>query len=260
MAGRRFFTADLIERLALRLRPPRRDELLGGLVPVAATDGDREPMPLLDTLLDRARLLDAVDLALHLDHRLYRELADLAMVAANRSVELSPSPSAYRGRAARPAARRRRLGLPGAHWSPTPVMLVRRVDPTAAAALEHARTIAPEPAGQLLGQAWRQVHRRDPDPTAGYATAVRAVEQVICPLMLPDDHTATSARSSRTCVRAGTSGGSFVLVDRDGTDTVALPASDRPRLSRRRDSIKGLTTTSTLAPLLDRLGEQRSAH
>jgi hypothetical protein len=217
-------------------------------------------MPLLDTLLDRARLLDAVDLALHLDHRLYRELADLAMVAANRSVELGYEPE----RVPAVAQLDRLLDDAGSayqvHWSPpTPVMLVRRVDPTAAAALEHARTPAPEPAGQLLDQAWRQVHRRDPDPTAGYATAVRAVEQVICPLMLPDDHTATRGKVP-THLRQGGHKWRFVLVDRDGTDTVALPASDRPRLSRRRDSIKGFTTTSTLAPLLDRLGEQRSAH
>lgn len=112
-------------------------------------------------------------------------------VAANRSVELGYEPE----RVPAVAQLDRLLDDAGSayqvHWSPAPVMLVRPVDPTAAAALEHARTTAPEPAGQLLGQAWRRVHRRDPDPTAGYATAVRAVEQVICPLMLPDDHTAT---------------------------------------------------------------------
>jgi hypothetical protein len=144
------------------------------------------------------------------------------------------------------------------HWSPTPVMIVRRVDPTAAAALEHARTNRSRARRAAAGPGGapgppprpgpdRQLRHRGPRSRTGDLPAHAARR--------PHRHLGKVLAH----LRQGGHKWRFVLVDRDGTDTVALPASDRPRLSRRRDSIKGLTATSTLAPLLDRLGEQRSA-
>ncbi|WP_284748185.1 hypothetical protein [Amycolatopsis sp. RTGN1] len=46
-------------------------------------------------------------------------------------------------------------------------------------------------AAKLLAQAWYHAYRPDPDPTTAYREAVRAVEEVACPLVLPNNHKAT---------------------------------------------------------------------
>jgi hypothetical protein len=39
----------------------------------------------------------------------------------------------------------------------------------------------------LLQRAWKATYGRDPEPSRAYADAVRAVEAVACPLLLPKD-------------------------------------------------------------------------
>ncbi|SNR75662.1 hypothetical protein SAMN06265360_117110 [Haloechinothrix alba] len=69
--------------------------------------------------------------------------------------------------------------------------LVRRVDPTAEDAYRAAVGAADPTTAQLLADAWRHAYKPDPEPTTAYREAVRAVEQVACPLVLPNDNDPT---------------------------------------------------------------------
>lgn len=97
--------------------------------------------------------------------------------------------------------------------------LVERVDPTVVAAVEQTIDAAPPTAGGLLRDAWRQVYGLHPDSTTGYRDAVRAVEEVACPLVLPNDGAATLGKVIGN-LRQGAHLWAFVLVDRAGADTV----------------------------------------
>ncbi len=46
-------------------------------------------------------------------------------------------------------------------------------------------------AGILIGQAWRLIYGREPNHTAGYDKAVRAVEAIVRPAIIPNDGKAT---------------------------------------------------------------------
>lgn len=68
--------------------------------------------------------------------------------------------------------------------------LYRRVDATVVEAWQRARVLA-EAAGRTgasryLAQAWRKIYGQHPEPTDGYADAVKAVEAVAVPVVLPD--------------------------------------------------------------------------
>jgi hypothetical protein len=65
--------------------------------------------------------------------------------------------------------------------------LERRVDDTAVAAFERTAATASDEASMHLRRAWSATYGRDPEPSRGYGDAVRAVEAVACPLVLPDD-------------------------------------------------------------------------
>jgi hypothetical protein len=65
--------------------------------------------------------------------------------------------------------------------------LERRVDETAAKAFERSATVSGDDAGRHLRQAWTATFGLQPDPTTAYREAVRAVEAVACPLVLPND-------------------------------------------------------------------------
>jgi hypothetical protein len=65
--------------------------------------------------------------------------------------------------------------------------LERRVDETAAKAFERSATVSGDEAGRHLRQAWTATYGLHPDPTTAYREAVRAVEAVACPLVLPND-------------------------------------------------------------------------
>lgn len=97
--------------------------------------------------------------------------------------------------------------------------LVERVDPTVAAAVEQTVTAAAPTAGTLLRDAWERTYGLHPDPTAAYHAAVRAVEEIACPLVLPADGAGTLGKVIAH-LRQGGHKWSFTLVDRDGADTV----------------------------------------
>jgi hypothetical protein len=65
--------------------------------------------------------------------------------------------------------------------------LERRVDDTAVAAFERVAATANDEASMHLRRAWTATYGRDPEPSRAYGEAVRAVEAVACPLLLPDD-------------------------------------------------------------------------
>jgi hypothetical protein len=69
--------------------------------------------------------------------------------------------------------------------------LERRVDPATVAAFERIAATANDEASLHLRQAWQATYGRDPEPSHAYGEAVRAVEAVACPLVLPKDRTPT---------------------------------------------------------------------
>lgn len=97
--------------------------------------------------------------------------------------------------------------------------LEHRLDPTITTATTHAIATAPLTAGALLRDAWDQAHGLHPDSTAAYRQAVRAVEEVLCPLVLPDDHQRTLGKALGHLHQGGRKW-RFVLVDREGADTI----------------------------------------
>jgi hypothetical protein len=68
--------------------------------------------------------------------------------------------------------------------------LVRRVDPTVADAAKAVMSSAGR-AGKLLTEAWAHAYGRQPDPSTAYREAVRAVEAIGAPVILPKDPKAT---------------------------------------------------------------------
>ncbi|WP_224404019.1 hypothetical protein [Pseudonocardia sp. ICBG1034] len=71
----------------------------------------------------------------------------------------------------------------------SPPRLMRRVDPVTQAAFDLA--VSDTDAGQLLRRAWHRVYSREINPDGAYLDAVRAVETLICPLILPRNPKAT---------------------------------------------------------------------
>ena len=63
-----------------------------------------------------------------------------------------------------------------------------------------------------------QTYGLHPDPTSAYRQAVRAVEQVACPLVLPNEDATLGKVISH--LRQGDHKWRFVLVARDGADSV----------------------------------------
>jgi hypothetical protein len=68
--------------------------------------------------------------------------------------------------------------------------LVERVVPEAAKAAQ-AVIDSGGRAGQYLAEAWRHAYGRNPHPGTAYREAVRAIESVVCPIVLPKDPKAT---------------------------------------------------------------------
>jgi hypothetical protein len=94
-----------------------------------------------------------------------------------------------------------------------------RVDPTVTAAFEHTLAAAGPSAADLLRTAWNAVYTRHPDPSTAYRQAVRAVEEVACPRVLPTDEDRTLGKVIAHLKQGGHKW-RFVLVDRAGADTV----------------------------------------
>lgn len=66
-----------------------------------------------------------------------------------------------------------------------PPRLTRRVDPSADAALDRALDTAEQTVSELLARAWTKTYSRNTDPDGAYFDALRAVERLACPLVLP---------------------------------------------------------------------------
>ena len=73
--------------------------------------------------------------------------------------------------------------------------LERRVAEATAAAFDHAAATAGDEASMYLRRAWKATYGRDPEPSSAYGDAVRAVEAVVCPLLLPKDPKPTLGRA-----------------------------------------------------------------
>lgn len=93
--------------------------------------------------------------------------------------------------------------------------LVYRVDPTAEQVFRDTVTAAPPTAGDLLRKAWHHAYKPDPDPTTAYRDAIRAVEEVACPWVLPNDDKATLGKVVAN-LRQASGKWETVLVDKDG--------------------------------------------
>ncbi|SBW24498.1 hypothetical protein FDG2_4181 [Candidatus Protofrankia californiensis] len=94
-----------------------------------------------------------------------------------------------------------------------------RIDPTVASAAEHTLASAPPDASELLSQAWESAYALDPDPDTAYGNAVRAVEEVLCPLVLPNDKMPTLGKALRH-LRDAPSKWTFVLLDKTGEGSI----------------------------------------
>lgn len=68
-----------------------------------------------------------------------------------------------------------------------PVQLSRRMSPGVNQGVQHVLATADQKAGEFLREALRHTYGLDPDPVAAYAAAVKAVEHVAGPLILPND-------------------------------------------------------------------------
>ncbi len=84
----------------------------------------------------------------------------------------------------------------GSVWTVAPDKrgLSRRVLPAAQDAVELVVS-AKDKAAELIGTAWRAIYGREPNPTDGFNRAVKAVEAVACPVIVPDDKGATLGRA-----------------------------------------------------------------
>jgi hypothetical protein len=69
--------------------------------------------------------------------------------------------------------------------------LERRVDASVTAAAEAAMEAPGSSAGDHLSRAWSKAYGREPDPSAAYAEAVKAVEAAAKPVVTPKDDKAT---------------------------------------------------------------------
>jgi hypothetical protein len=83
-----------------------------------------------------------------------------------------------------------------------PVRLIRRLDPTVAQAARRTVDTAGARTADLLADAWRLAYGRQPKPNEAYRQAVRAVDSIAGPLVLPrNPRPSPRRRSSRTCSR-----------------------------------------------------------
>lgn len=79
--------------------------------------------------------------------------------------------------------------------------LVRRVDPAVREAVQKGQAEAAPAAGDHLRRSWIAAYGLDPDPNVAYAEAVRAVEAVACPLVVPNASRTPTLGSVLTALR-----------------------------------------------------------
>lgn len=166
-------TPDLTREIALRLDIPARRQrnIIGGDMfarttfeaGLLATEGE-ELLDVVDAVLQLNPLIDERDED--------GEAEETAELVAYLDAVLVHAGSAYRV-----ASDQRSL--------------MTRLDPTVTDAVEHTTTTVETAAAEFLRDAWRHIYGRHPDPDAGYGDAVRAVERLACPLVLPNNPKAT---------------------------------------------------------------------
>jgi len=202
---------QLTERIALHLR-----------IALTRTMRNATPLVYAQAPLADCDLLDAINLALQLYQGLHSELAEIDAIEQMMSSGMisSPGNASYLGAdAVRRLDRILRDGESAFTVCFAPPHLVRRVDATVTGATRHTAAVADPTTAGLLRDAWRQVYGQSPDPTAGYRQAVRAVEQVACPRVLPNDSKATLGKVIGN-LREHKSKWALVLVDKDGIGTI----------------------------------------
>ena len=111
------------------------------------------------------------------------------------------------------------LGRSAYRVAATGLQLEPRVDPTVTAAFDCAVAAADRTTAELLRDAWGHTYGLRSDPTTAYRQAVRAVEEIACPLVLPNSPKATLG-TVRDHLRTGGHKWRFVLVDKDGADSI----------------------------------------
>lgn len=215
--AREFITDGLAQRVAPRLRITTT-----GSEPREALDATQGRSGHFIEQLDNRQLLDAIDLSLQLDPQLAYERDELAMAVGAGQMITNPLERLDAAHVLDRLLRDRdsvyRVPLPQS-WPTTPTMLIRRVDATVTVATEQAIATTSPTTGGLLRGAWNATYGLHPEPTTGYRDAVRAVEEIACPLVLPNDGAATLGKVISS-LRQGVHKWAFTLVDRDGADTV----------------------------------------
>ena len=212
-----FIRGQLAERVALRMR----------------VQPSKKPGEAIHTQLvgyGGNTLLDVVDAALQLDARLHREIVvgkeTSPIAAAAHSAHVMPEyllPLAVWPRASERARKVEKLdhllvdagSVYRVDWT-VPALLVRRVDPSVQEAADLAVSVAPLDASEMLRRAWRATYGRNPDPNTAYREAVRAVEEVACPIVRPNGTLGTVIAHLRDAPGKW----EFVLVDKDGDGSV----------------------------------------
>ncbi|WP_298795920.1 hypothetical protein, partial [uncultured Pseudonocardia sp.] len=180
------------------------------------------------------QLLAAVDQALQLDDHLRWEVQNSGIEPVPSEVppvvpadfDWSKIPTQWAGERARTVDRLDKLLTEAGsayevNWS-LPPRLDHRLDPTVDELLTRTITNSPSTAGKRLSDAKRHIYGLRPDPTAAYREAVRAVEEVACPLVLEKAAAASSATlgTVRNHLRDAPDKWQFVLLDNDGEGSV----------------------------------------
>jgi hypothetical protein len=148
--------------------------------------------------LAEGRVLDIIDMALQTDRGLHFEVEVLGMIddpAAGQASWIERGMWPQSSTRARDVEKLDELLRDGrsvhAVWWTPPMRLVRRTDPTTQATLAQALATKDTTASGLLARAWSKAYGHQPDPDGAYLDAVRAVETLACPLVLPTSSRAT---------------------------------------------------------------------
>ncbi|MER7992362.1 hypothetical protein [Micromonospora chalcea] len=109
----------------------------------------------------------------------------------------------------------------------SPTQLVRRVDPSVRDAVRKAQDQAEPTAAQHLRAAWVAAYGVEPEPNVAYAEAVRAVEAVACPLLVPNPTRPPTLGTVLTLLRgdaqATTPKWELVIPDQHGAPSSVAP-------------------------------------